>query len=149
MYKRQAVDSPDNLYLVGDSYIPTHNTTLLAGIGLYLLLMDDEPGAEVYCVSPYSKILTEDLHWVNAGDLAVGQSVWGFDEYAPKNETYRKLRPSVVLSTTKVRQPSYRLYMEDGRCVECSATPVSYTHLDVYKRQRLIWARAEDQNRQP
>jgi phage terminase large subunit-like protein len=106
-------------------------TTLLSGIGLYLLLMDDEPGAEVYCVSPYSKILTEDLHWVNAGDLAVGQSVWGFDEYAPKNETYRKLRPSVVLSTTKVRQPSYRLYMEDGRYVECSAT-----HLWLARRER-------------
>ena len=42
------VDSHSSLFLVGKSMIPTHNTTLLAGIGLYLLVADGEPGAEVF-----------------------------------------------------------------------------------------------------
>lgn len=41
------VDSPSRLYLAGRSMIPTHNSTLAAAIGLYLLF-EGEPGAEVY-----------------------------------------------------------------------------------------------------
>jgi len=42
------VDSPSHLYLAGRGLIPTHNTTMVAGIGLYLLVADNEPGAEIY-----------------------------------------------------------------------------------------------------
>lgn len=45
------VDSPSHLYLVGASMIPTHNTTIAAGIGLYLAFFDGEPGAEVYAAA--------------------------------------------------------------------------------------------------
>jgi len=43
-----SVDSPNHTYLCGHGYIPTHNTTLAAAIGLYLLVGDKEPGAEVF-----------------------------------------------------------------------------------------------------
>jgi phage terminase large subunit-like protein len=42
------VDSPSRLYLAGEGMVPTHNTTLISGVGLYLLMGDGEPGAEVY-----------------------------------------------------------------------------------------------------
>lgn len=42
------VDSPSHLFLAGTEMIPTHNTTLLAAVGLYLAFADGEPGAEVY-----------------------------------------------------------------------------------------------------
>jgi phage terminase large subunit-like protein len=45
------VSSPSSLYLAGRSMIPTHNTTLAAGVALYLLDFDDEPGAEVYAAA--------------------------------------------------------------------------------------------------
>lgn len=35
-------------YLAGEGLIATHNSTLAAGVGLYLLVADGEPGAEVY-----------------------------------------------------------------------------------------------------
>jgi len=35
-------------YLAGQAMVPTHNSTLSAGIGLYLMVGDGEPGAEVY-----------------------------------------------------------------------------------------------------
>ncbi len=42
------VDSPSHLYLAGSSMIPTHNSTLAAGLVLYGLIADGEPGAEIY-----------------------------------------------------------------------------------------------------
>ncbi|MBE3590000.1 MAG: terminase [Firmicutes bacterium] len=38
----------DGMYLAGRGFIPTHNSTLSAGIALYLLFADNEPGAEIY-----------------------------------------------------------------------------------------------------
>ncbi|MBA3852922.1 MAG: hypothetical protein C0503_00825 [Gemmatimonas sp.] len=42
------VDSPSHLYLAGESMVPTHNSTIAAGLGLFMLGPDGEPGAEVY-----------------------------------------------------------------------------------------------------
>ena len=42
------VDSPSHLYLAGRGMIPTHNSTLCAGLSLYGLIADGEEGAEVY-----------------------------------------------------------------------------------------------------
>ncbi len=52
------VDSPSGMFLAGASMIPTHNSTLAAGLSLYLLVADllegddgvlrPEPGAEVF-----------------------------------------------------------------------------------------------------
>lgn len=42
------VDSPSHQYLVGHSYLPTHNSELAAAIALYLLYADNEPAAEVF-----------------------------------------------------------------------------------------------------
>jgi phage terminase large subunit-like protein len=42
------VDSPSHLYLAGEGKIPTHNSCLFSGLGLYLLVGDKEPGAEIY-----------------------------------------------------------------------------------------------------
>lgn len=41
------VDSPSKLYLAGRGFIPTHNSTMLAGLALYALAADGEQGAEV------------------------------------------------------------------------------------------------------
>ena len=42
------VDSPSHQYLVGRSYLPTHNSELAAAIALYLLCADGEQRAAVY-----------------------------------------------------------------------------------------------------
>lgn len=45
------VDSPSGMYLVGEGLIPTHNSPLCGGIGLYMMLADGEPGAECYAAA--------------------------------------------------------------------------------------------------
>lgn len=42
------VDHPDGMYIAGRTFIPTHNSTLAAGLALYCLVMDNEYGAQVY-----------------------------------------------------------------------------------------------------
>ena len=42
-----AIAADDGLFLAGPDLMPTHNTTLASGLGMYLAFADDEPGAEV------------------------------------------------------------------------------------------------------
>ena len=46
-----SVDSPSHLFLAGEHFVPTHNSPIAAGIGMYCLLADGEPGAEVYAAA--------------------------------------------------------------------------------------------------
>jgi Phage Terminase/LAGLIDADG-like domain len=43
-----AVEASSRLFLCSRGFIPTHNSTESAGIGLYMLCADGEPGAECY-----------------------------------------------------------------------------------------------------
>jgi phage terminase large subunit-like protein len=45
------VDHPSHCYLAGPGLVPTHNTTISGGLGLYLTGADDEPGAQVYALA--------------------------------------------------------------------------------------------------
>jgi len=39
------------MYLAGREMVPTHNSPLAGGVGLYCLAFDDEPGAEIYAAA--------------------------------------------------------------------------------------------------
>lgn len=43
-----SVNSPSHMYLAGREMVPTHNSPMAAGIGMYCLLADGEARAEVY-----------------------------------------------------------------------------------------------------
>lgn len=45
------VDSPDSSYLIGEGYIPTHNSPMAAIAGLYFLCLDNPVGNKVSCVA--------------------------------------------------------------------------------------------------
>jgi hypothetical protein len=78
-----------------------------------------------YCVAPETKILTDDLHWISAGDLALGDRLVGFDEFAAGagegGKPRRKVRPSTVLHEGVIVRPCYELEMEDGTKIVSSA----------------------------
>jgi phage terminase large subunit-like protein len=42
------VDSPSSMFLAGREMVPTHNSPLAGGIGLFGMMADNEPGAQVY-----------------------------------------------------------------------------------------------------
>lgn len=85
-----AVESPSHLYLAGASMVPTHNTPLCAGIGLFGLMEDGERAAEVYAAAAdqsQAQILFRDaVRIVEASpDLAAllktsgGEHIWQLD----------------------------------------------------------------------
>lgn len=43
-----AIDHPSHCFLVGKDFIPTHNTTVAAGIALAVAFLDHESGSEIY-----------------------------------------------------------------------------------------------------
>lgn len=45
------VDSPSSMFLAGRAMVPTHNSPMVAGIGLKMLVADGEPRAEVYAAA--------------------------------------------------------------------------------------------------
>lgn len=58
-----SVDSPSRMFLCGRAMIPTHNSPLVGGMGLYGMIADREPGAQVYsCGATYDQanILFQD-----------------------------------------------------------------------------------------
>lgn len=58
-----SVDSPSCMYLAGREMVPTHNSPLAAGLGMYCLLADGEARAEVYAAASkmdQAKVLYRD-----------------------------------------------------------------------------------------
>lgn len=78
-----------------------------------------------YCPIPEERILTADLRWVAAGDLRVGDELFGFDEHpqelGPGGKKRRRFRPARILTTIPVKRRIIRLEMEDGSTVRASA----------------------------
>lgn len=68
------------------------------------------------CIAPEAHILTRDLQWVSAGDLAAGDELLAFDDYGPPRHWSR----SVVLRVERMRRPCYDLTFSDGTQIRCS-----------------------------
>jgi hypothetical protein len=77
----------------------------------------DFPG----CVTPHTKILTADLLYVPAGNLAVGQRLLAFDDTHPDGRRGRQWGESFVLSNTIGRKECTRLTFDDGSALVCSS----------------------------
>lgn len=80
---------------------------------------------EFYCPTPEQRILTNDLRWVRAGDLSVGDGLLGFDEHPHEKGSAganrRRFRPSEVTHAEFVKRKVIRLELEDGSTVRASA----------------------------
>lgn len=89
-------------------------STMLAGVGLDMLLCDDEPGAEVYCAAPlalHTAIPTAD-GWKTMGTVAVGDRV--FDERG-------KQCAVTYVSPILDGRPCFRITFSDGTTVVSDA----------------------------
>ena len=96
-----------------------------------------------YCVSPKSKVLTEDLRWTEAGKLEEGDDLIGFDEVLNqgrgRSSTLQRAR---VLRIERKHMPCYRVVTDHGE------TTVSANHRFVVRdgQRPRTWRAAEDLN---
>lgn len=91
------------------------------------------------CVSPDTRILTENLRWVRAAELKQGDRVIGFSEELGAAKT--RFEPSVVVSTTRVQEPGYKIHMKNGDVLDAS-----HNHMWVASRpgdKHVKWFRTE------
>jgi len=78
-----------------------------------------------YCPTPDQRILTDDLRWIPAGDLVIGQGLLAFDEYpwqsggAGKNR--RRFRRAFVTHAQHVKRRLLRVVLSSGQELRCSA----------------------------
>lgn len=72
-----------------------------------------------YCVAPSTRVLTDDLRYVRADEIAEGQAVLAFDETSTLHQ-HRKLREAVVEKITTRQAKRVRLTFEDGSSVVSS-----------------------------
>lgn len=69
-----------------------------------------------YCLTPETAVLRADFTWASIGNLSLGDSIIGFDEY-PNTGQPRLFRPAVVERIWRARKPSMRLVTEHGEVV--------------------------------
>jgi len=88
------------------------------------------------CTDPEARILTSDLRWVRAGDLAEGDSLLAFDEnqQTPGKGYGRCWRHSKVLKAGRAILPCSRVTLEDG-----SSLVVSDNHPWLVQGMGIDW----------
>lgn len=75
-----------------------------------------------FCVDPATRVLTADLRWIPIADLQPGQEVVAVDEHPPGGKgAARKMRTATVEAVAKVYRKAYRITLDDGRTVTCTA----------------------------
>ena len=111
------VDSPTGMFRFGRTMLSTHNSTLAAGLILYLLFEDEEPGAEIYGAA--SKYEQASLVWTHAagmmrqnsdmmsrGHIFKGQAK-AIEAGAPGDPTYATYR---VISSDSLGSHGYNIH---------------------------------------
>jgi hypothetical protein len=85
--------------------------------------MDPENGQtrdDANCVTPDTKVLTDDLRWVDAGDLKVGDGIIGFDD-SPEFGKKRHYRRAQITFTGRKFSRVIRITLDDGQVLRCTA----------------------------
>ena len=116
----------------------SHN--LIFNNGSILFLRYCETDADVACVGVETPILTEDLRWVEAGTLRVGDQIVGFDENAPSRGFRRKLRKATITHQNIVDAPTYQITLETGETI--FATP-EHKWLVRLPGKGVVWRRTD------
>ena len=96
-------------------------TILAAAMVCVGLFLDDEPGAELYCLDETTRVFTSDFQWVPLSAVKVGDHLVAFDEHIPKPRHFRKLHTAIVTDLDRRILPSWRITFEDGRQVIASS----------------------------
>lgn len=77
------------------------------------------PAMAGYCVCPNTKILTNQMKWVDADTLNIGDELLGFEEYGEFKKR-RKIQKSIIQDIAWTNKLSYRIELQSGRSITVS-----------------------------
>lgn len=89
-----------------------------------------------YCLTPETRVLTRDLHWVSIGELSEGSLLWGTQESAEGLKAGRTYQPTEITKYATRKAPCFRIVMSDGRSVICSS---DHKWLAKYPKGQVPW----------
>lgn len=124
--------------------------------GLSLPFMQKDPHKLLntsFCVTPDTKILTNDLRWVTAESLKIGDKLVGFEEYGRKtgkngrgSTKERRIQPAEVVKTGRMKAPVYQVNLEDGTQLKCTGNHrwLTWTH----NGGSIVWKRTDEMKRE-
>jgi phage terminase large subunit-like protein len=90
------IEVEGGIYLAGEGLIPTHNSTLSAGLALLLAFFDDEPGSEVYCAATkrdQARIVFEEAQRMVKASPSLKKRITSFVGNLHIAATAQKLQP--------------------------------------------------------
>lgn len=76
---------------------------------------------EYFCLVPETRVLTDDLRWVEVGELKHGDGLLGFDENKEPGNKCRDWKGATVINPEVKTLPCYELTWSDGTVVTCSS----------------------------
>jgi hypothetical protein len=76
---------------------------------------------QTYCLAPWTKVLTDDLRWVQIDSLEVGDGLFAFEEHQT-DRPWRGWQHATVTGVSRLTLPCYRLTMSDGTELVASET---------------------------
>lgn len=89
------------------------------------------------CVAPFTRVLTDDLRWVPASEVKVGDGLLAFDEMPGKDGKFRQWRRATVEQANEIMLPSYQMKMEDGTKIVASEDHKWLTAAENDRRWKL------------
>ncbi len=106
----------------------------------------ERTAGRAYCVTPETRVLTGDLRWVPAGELAVGEEILGFDEeprpYRGEGRPVRCYKQAYVTATERRRLPVYEIELETGETLR--ATDEHRWLVEPTSRNGASWRRTDE-----
>ena len=90
------IEVEGGFYLAGRGLVKTHNSTLGAGVGLYLQAADGEPGAEVYTAATkrdQARIVHQEAVRMVRQSPALGRELGVFKDNIHSERTFSKFEP--------------------------------------------------------
>lgn len=94
--KVNCIEVDGGFYLAGRTMAPTHNSTMLAGVGLDLLVCDGEPGAEIYAAATkkdQARIIFDEAKRMVASSPALSAELARFKSNISVDGTASKFEP--------------------------------------------------------
>lgn len=93
-----------------------------------------------YCVTPDTKILTQDFHWTPAGKIISGDMLWGFDEHAKGHRDLKKWRLGQAIVHPRIDREIIELFLSDGTVLACSSEHPLLSSTKLAGNQRWLTA---------
>lgn len=136
------IEVEGGLYLAGEGLVTTHNSTLLAGVGLLALVADQEPGAEVYTAATkrdQAKIIFDEAKRMVASSPELSEEVRRFRSNMAVDRTGSKFEPlSADEKTLDGLNPSCALIDEVHKHKSRAVLDVLDTAMGS-RRQPILW----------